>query len=142
MKARSLLVLTFLTLLLLAGCGKPEDKLVGHYNGKMNLSPQTQTKMKAAGAQGDQLLQGMMGATFGLDMKQDKTYSLTTTMMGQSNVISGSWKLDNNQIVLQMTNPTGNAQGTPSNLTPSEDGKTLTAVNTVDPGSTMVFTKG
>lgn len=132
----------FVALLLIAGCGKPEDKFVGHYNGKMNISAQAEAKAAQAGPQGQQILDAFKNATFGLQLNQDKTYSLATTIMGKSDNISGTWTLTNNQIVLQLTNETGDARGTPSKLNPSDDGKTLTAVNTIDPNSTMVFTKG
>ena len=130
----------FVVLVLLAGCGKPEDKLVGHYNGKLTLSSQAQAKATQAGPQAQQLLDALNNATFGLQLNQDKTYSLTTNMMG--NNISGKWSLDNKQITLQRTNDTGDASGTPSKFNPSEDGNTLTAVNTSDPNTTMIFTKG
>jgi len=139
---RSLALLSILALAIAVGCGKPEDKFVGHYNGKMAISTQAQDKLKnTGGAQGEQLLQGMLAATLGLELKKDKTFALTTSMLGQSNVTNGTWSLDNSQIIMQGTDASGAAQGTPSKLNPSDDGKTLTAINTVDPGTTMVFTK-
>ena len=139
---RFLAVLPMLALAIAVGCGKPEDKFVGHYNGKMTISAQAQDKIKNSGAQGAQMLQGMLAATLGLELKQDKTFALTTSMLGQSNVTNGTWSLDNSQITMQGTDASGAAQGTPSKLNSSDDGKTLTAVNNIDPGSTMVFTRG
>ena len=138
MNARKALV-ALIGLLLICGCSKPEAKYVGHFNGKMNIAPETQAKLAQ---QSPQFAQAMANATFALNLKQDMTFSLTTTMMGQGVTNTGVWSLTNGQIVMT-SKPGGGAPGeTPSKLTPSADGNTLTALNTADNKSTLTFTRG
>src|SRR3569832_125155 len=82
----------------LAGCGKPEDKLVGTYTGKQQLSQETLTKLgKAAKALQDMSLT--------LNLNKDKTASLSAP--GQPTPINGTWNYEANQVQVSFSGAAG-----------------------------------
>ncbi len=137
--AKSSLALITLTALIIAGCAKPEDKLVGHYNGKANIPEATKKELARTHPEQLPLLDALEAGTYSLDLKQDKTYSSLMSVMGHDNPTAGTWTLDGNQITLHnsaLPNSTN-----PTTLTVSDDGKTLTNLNKVDRESTITFTR-
>jgi hypothetical protein len=125
----------------LVGCGKGEDKFVGSYTGKEQLSQKTLdavSKMPNAAqirAQMDKAQQ----MSIGLTLKKDKT--ATMSVAGQPQNANGTWVFENNQVVMTLS---GAAGGPPMKLNPSSDGKTLTVDMSGTPmadAGTLVFTK-
>lgn len=99
-----------LFLALIAGCSKPEDKFVGKWDGKMDLSQEMMDMAEAAKAfltpeqikQMEDAQKMIADARVVLDLKDDGTYVMTTTGLNESHTVNGKWTL-------------------------SEDGKTITA---------------
>ena len=112
--------------LLIAGCAKPEDKYVGTYTGKTQLSQKTLDLIaKQPKAEQDQII----NATVKLELKQDKTATLTPS--GQSAGTSGSWSVQNGEVSISL------GGGPPIQLRPTSPGQ-LVLDNDM---GTMTFTK-
>jgi hypothetical protein len=125
---------------ILVGCSKPEDKFVGHYEGKIDIDQATKDKITQANPQGAAMLQEFESMSIALNLNADKTYSARLSGMSKRNANnrSGTWTLSGNTITI--TN--GGANKTVETLTASEDGKTLTQESNNDiPGAKIVFTK-
>ena len=135
-RSPSWLVLLFVAFLLV-GCAKPEDKYVGHFNGKITIDPDTRAKLiQEGGDQAAKMVQAMESAAISLDLNKDKTYKMQIGgPMGTAT--TGTWTFADGVISCAVTNGKN-----PTRMTPSEDGNTLTAVNTKDGKSEIVFTRG
>ena len=140
--------------LVATGCSKPEDAFVGHYTGKVALSQKATDQLAKMGAMGTALKEQMSKATMDLELKKDKTFSMTSDMHmgGPASNASGTWTLVNNQITLAPTSETaaGKASPVPANqtmkLNASADKKTLTPdmsaiPGAADSGTSITFTK-
>lgn len=137
---RALAPLLFVFAFLIAGCGHPEEKFAGTYSGKQQLSKAAEDLMKKQPGGAAQLAQ-MDKAQINLTLNKDKTASLAlnTGAVGAAPMnVSGTWAYTSNNVVVTL-NPGGGGGSEPMKLTPSEDGKTLTAGGS-QYGS-MVFTK-
>ena len=73
MKASSLIALVLAVALI--GCGKPEDKFIGKYDGKLDIPQETLDQIKvaavAAGATAAQVEQQIKSATFGMELMKE-----------------------------------------------------------------------
>lgn len=151
MRLRTSFVLFLAVALVAAGCGKPEDKFIGKYTGKTEISAAAAERLDKAGAIGAQLKEMMSKIKLDLELKKDKTYTIATTIQERPINTSGTWSLEENKVLLKPTSGT-NASGQQTAITtgktmtllPSEDGKTLTADTGQDPQglqSSVVFTR-
>jgi len=127
-------------MILIAGCGKPEDKFIGSYVGKQQLS-QKAIDMINKSPMAAQLKDQIDKMAINLTLNKDKTAVLSAT--GQKTTLSGTWSYDNKQVVVNFSSPQG--AGQPMKLNPSPDGKSLTADTSAMPGAgqygSLVFTK-
>ena len=81
--------------LLAVGCGSPEDKYVGKYTGRMEMSEQMVELMKGFAAMGGPEAQAKFEEeietdTFELELMSDGTYTTTD----DTSTESGTWRLD------------------------------------------------
>ena len=120
-------------LLVIAGCSKPEDKLVGTYAGKQQLNSSALSSLP----KGAQAVQNM---SLTLSLNKDKTATLAAP--GQP-ALNGTWAYENNQVQITFGSGGGSL---PMKLNPSPDNKTLTLDMSASPQAaafgTIVFTKG
>lgn len=144
-------LLVGLLALFLAGCaGNPEDKVAGHYTGKITLSKAAEDQAKKSGAMGAQFLSALAQMKMELDLNKDKSFTMKTSAAGNSGSISGTWELTDKQISLNTTSQTVNGkpstqQAPAQKFTVDDTFTTLTA----DAGSnqaaaqmgSLVFTK-
>ena len=88
---RSLLAVTLLATLL-AGCGKPEDKFVGKWAGKVDLPQQMIDMMKALAPedQKDKVEQDLKNVKVDLDLKKGGAYTVTTVSNGTTTTEDGA----------------------------------------------------
>lgn len=126
--------------LLLAGCSKPEDKLVGHYAGKINISEQGKAQMaKLGAAQAAQAQKMLDSMTMDLELKKDKTYSMNAKGPMGANNENGTWAVADQKVTLT---PGAGSSGRPVTLTSDASGKVLTLdMGNVGGGGSMTFTK-
>lgn len=122
-------LLGVLLLLLLVGCGKPEDKFVGTYTGKFQLSADQMAEVKrmtktpnGQPSQADEFIKTFNSITGKLTLNQDKTALLETTARGGTSK-KGTWAFEGNQVVIKEE---GKGADFSQHLVPSTDGKTLT----------------
>ena len=93
---KKLLPIALVAAALIAGCGKPEDKFVGKWNGKVEL-PQAAIDMIKAftpEAERGKVEQDIKDTKIELDLKKDRTYTITTTASGKTDSQNGTWTLD------------------------------------------------
>ena len=125
--------------LLLAACTKPEDKFVGHYDGKTAIPQETIDAMRAMassmGADPDEVEARLTNSQISMALRDDGTCTLIGESDGRSESMEGKWTLnkEGTQVTIQFTGleekaadmglPTGPNQDMVLNV--SEDGKTL-----------------
>jgi len=150
--------LTRLNLLVVAllvcavGCGKPTDKFIGQYTGKVQLLPLAEKRLAQlppqAAAQARSTIENLK---MNLDLRKDMTYTTNMEFPGNTYSVSGKWFLSNGTLTLVNNSETKNGQTTtlPGNsadvLSPDSEGKVLkmgAASNPALAGMTITFTKG
>ena len=133
-------------LLLLVGCGKPEDKFVGTWDGKIEIPPEAVAAMnkmmedmaKATGQkvtdadrqEMEKALTGAKNVKPTLDLKEDGTCILTSEADGKTGTTSGKWVLSEDKKSITVTiQPQMGAAAVPTNqdlvFVVGEDGKTM-----------------
>jgi hypothetical protein len=86
--------------LALVGCGGPERRFVGTWDGSVDMSPEAIEEVvnkldpdNPHAATG--MRAGLAAVTLTLELKKDRTYSLTTAFPGQApDVVTGKWRTD------------------------------------------------
>jgi hypothetical protein len=121
-----LLLVGLVVAVCLAGCGNRESRLVGTWQGAVELSEEDRSNPMAG------MLQSMVG-TSNLELKADKTFTAQIMAMA----VQGSWRLEGDQVLLESTSG-GSADW---KLTLAKDGKTLRMDQGDRSGSEFVFTK-
>lgn len=124
--------------LLLAACGKPEDKFVGHYDGTMEMPQEMIDLMKSMapqfGEDPSEMEAKLSNLQIGMELRGDGTCSMTNESDGKTDLTEGTWTLneEGTQITVQLTEAKkkASALGMPTAgedlvLDVSEDGKTL-----------------
>jgi hypothetical protein len=133
-------------ILLTAGCGKPENKFVGTWDGTMELPPEAVEMMKGlaesiAKSSGKSLTEAdrkameegmasMKDMKLILDLKDDGTCTMTSNHPGQGEATNGTWQLSEDQksITINMQQGSGAAVGQVSRaiaMVLSADGKSM-----------------
>ena len=85
--------------LVVVGCSKPEDKFVGHYNGKVELGAETKQKIAALPPEAKkQAESNFQNIKVDLDLRQDKSYTFNLTIPSASFSVTGVWELKGNKI--------------------------------------------
>lgn len=148
MKAHSLIAL--LVVAALMGCGKPEDKFVGKYDGKLEIPQESLDQIKAfataAGATPAQVEQQIKEATFGMELMKEGKCRVWSASKGQESSNEATWTLNEqgNAITIKFKDPVAGTGVVPPDmgLTASEDKKTLTFHrNEMGMQVTVVYTK-
>lgn len=150
---RSLWPLLALIAIAAAGCSKPEAAYAGHYTGKIQLAKKLMDQLAKQGPQGQAFVQELQKSSILLDLKADKTFTISSSGGGVagSGSASGNWTITNNQLVLTPTTSMTNGKVNPPaanqtiKLNPSSDKRTLTADTSSAPGGadngSLTFTK-
>ncbi|KKL45506.1 hypothetical protein LCGC14_2355010, partial [marine sediment metagenome] len=129
-----------LALLLITGCGKPEDKFVGKYDGTLEMDQELIELMQAAASPDlpTNIAESLKSATLELELKGDGTYAMISNSINGPSVQTGTWTLNLDGEVLTLSSPVkdqrikdmvGRMGGDSSDPIPfqiSEDGRTLT----------------
>lgn len=147
---------------LLTGCGKPEDKFVGNWDGKLDVPQasidQIEKQMPGAGAMAKAQIKDR---SIALELKRDGTYALAAKTGAQTDNVTGTWTLAEDGKSIHMSAPEPDKatkdrmlkQGmTEEQLKPkesdakdlkvSEDGKTLSvSESNMGISVTLTFTK-
>jgi hypothetical protein len=83
------------------GCGKPTDKYVGHYTGKVQLLPLAKRRLAQlppqAAAQARTMIENL---TMDLDLRKDMTYTTNMNLPGSTYSVSGTCFLSQTTITL------------------------------------------
>ena len=140
-----------LAALLMAGCSKPEDKFVGHYTGKVQITPQAEKALSALPKQAQaQTRSQLQSLNVALDLKKDKAYTVSMSLPDGAYTGTGTWSLTDNKISLVTQTETSNGKTvTVTNkgsdvLTVGPDPKVLTMDSASNPelaGLNVSFTK-
>jgi hypothetical protein len=97
--------------ILSAGCAKPEDKFVGHYSGKLQLSKQAEDKLATAPPAAAADLRNQLSAVkMDMELRKDMTYTVTANFpaarssIGQSasttDTAIGTWTVADKKLTL------------------------------------------
>jgi hypothetical protein len=107
---------------LVAGCTKPENKFVGDYVGKQQLTKTAMDQInKLPKAAAEAMKKQIDASRVNLTLNKDKTAQMSVSGQGvKTQGISGTWAYSNDKVDVTL------GGGTPMELTPSSDGKTLT----------------
>ena len=118
-------ILAALTLLLVGCGGSQEDRLVGTYSIKQELSKKGEVLNNKTASKGQQ--QEMSQAQVSLVLNKDKSASLSIAGMPGSpaTTIPGIWELKDQVVMVSLQQGQSGKYGIPMALMPSEDGKTL-----------------
>ena len=123
---------------LVVGCSKPEQKYVGTYTGKLQISQASKDKLAKLGAQAAMVEQQIEKATFNLNLKDDMTYTVSASGVPATAESSdeGKWAFADNQITLTSTKD----KSKPEPMTIESDG-TLSLLLPGGGDTTVKFTK-
>lgn len=145
--------------LLVAGCGKPEDKFVGAYTGSVELSQETLDQMKAMAAQigqnPDEWVKDPQSLSMTLELQDEGVFSITSSSTQSQSTTNGKWTLseDGKSITLSDIELTGDEEEQVARLgldssslertfTVSEDGRSLSHTDTqMGMTGTVTFTR-
>jgi hypothetical protein len=149
--------------LLLVGCGKPEDKFVGMWDGKVEIPPEAVAAMnkmmddmaKATGQkvtdadrkEMEKALNGAKDVKPTLDLKEDGTCVLSSEGAGRSETANGKWQLSEDKKSITVTvQSTAASAAAPMNqdivFIIGDDGKTMTFEdNQMGMKTKLTFTK-
>lgn len=148
MKAHALIALALVAALM--GCGKPEDKFVGKYDGKLEIPQESIDQIKAfagaAGATPAQIEQQIKSATFGMELMKEGKCRVWSASNGQESSNEATWTLNEqgNAITIKFKDPVAGTGVVPPDmaLTASEDKKSLTFhQNQMGIKATVVYTR-
>ncbi len=142
------LLLVAVAATLLVGCGKPEDKFVGNWTGKVEFPKEAMDTLKAMLPPADfaKAEKDIKEAKIDLELKKDKAYSITSVTQGKPSTVTGTWTLSEDAKTLTLSGPKlgeeakadakkagatdaqiAESEAKSTAYTVSEDGKTISA---------------
>jgi hypothetical protein len=101
------LLLVAVAATLFVGCGKPEDKFVAKWIGKVDFPKEAMDTLKAMLPPADyaKAEKDIKDAKLDLELKKDKTYAITTVAQGEPSTVTGTWTLSEDGKTLTLSGP-------------------------------------
>ncbi|MEX2242871.1 MAG: hypothetical protein WD716_03380 [Fimbriimonadaceae bacterium] len=130
-----------LTLLVLCGCGKPESKFVGKYEGKVTMSNETLDEImkigKQLGRSDEEIEKGISEARVGLELMNEGKATVWSSSDGKEERNAATWVLSEDEKTITVTfDPSVGLAGTPANemlLVVSDGGRALSFTRDMPP---------
>jgi ABC-type Na+ efflux pump permease subunit len=101
------LLLVAVAATLLVGCSKPEDKFVGNWAGKVEFPKEAMDTLKAMLPPADfaKAEKDIKEAKIDLELKKDKSYSITSVTENKPSTVTGTWTLSEDAKTLTLSGP-------------------------------------